>query len=235
MFLARLRGGCATVAGLYGSSHDAVCRLDSRVRGNDGRAVRPVLCGLHSRSRGNDGRAERPVLCGLHSRSRGNDGENRRNRMDRTEAPCATAGAGLLTVAGSDPRDVHGAPSWRERAGRPVPVAAPYLHAGNPFRNFGSTMKIPGAEDVCGRRRVRPDRVPNPGSVRGRDARWIPTSSDCRVPDTSSRGERSAPTALVPRRSARTRLPLGARPANSIRGAPMPPRVRRVAVCEPTG
>ena len=45
---------------------------------------------------------------------------------------------------------MHGAPSWREPAGRHLPVAASYLHAGNHVRELGSTVQIDAAQDIWG-------------------------------------------------------------------------------------
>ena len=42
---------------------------------------------------------------------------------------------------------MHGAPSWREPAGRRLSVAASYLHAGNHVRKLGSTVRIRGAQE----------------------------------------------------------------------------------------
>ena len=46
------------------------------------------------------------------------------------------------------PASMLGASSWRQPPGRPLPVAASYLHAGNHFRNLGSTVTIDAAQDV---------------------------------------------------------------------------------------
>ena len=43
---------------------------------------------------------------------------------------------------------MHGAPSWREPGGRPLPVAATSLHAGSHFRKLRSTVKADAAQDV---------------------------------------------------------------------------------------
>ena len=43
---------------------------------------------------------------------------------------------------------MHCIPCWREPAGRPRPVAASYLHAGNRFGEFGSFVKIDAPQGV---------------------------------------------------------------------------------------
>ena len=43
---------------------------------------------------------------------------------------------------------MRGASSWREPPGRVVPVAASYLHAGNQFRKYGSSVKIDADQDI---------------------------------------------------------------------------------------
>ena len=50
---------------------------------------------------------------------------------------------------------MHGAPSWREPAGRHRPVAASYIYAGNHVRKPGSTVTIDAAQDIQADRRER--------------------------------------------------------------------------------
>ena len=68
--------------------------------------------------------------------------------------------SGFITALSREPRPVasEAAPRTdgactaplpeREPPGRPLPVAASYLHAGNHFRKLGSTVKIDAAQDV---------------------------------------------------------------------------------------
>ena len=100
MCLARgQRGGCATVAGLYGSSANALFATGFP------RSVRPVMT---LQGQWSFPRPLAPATAGGNPCS----GDQRRTRSRRygVENPCTTAGAGSVTMAGFRGNDVGGVP-----------------------------------------------------------------------------------------------------------------------------
>ena len=83
-------------------------------------------------SRARDARSADGVVAAPAVRSRGSLG----------------SGVHLWRGCAADRRGIHGARSWREPSGHPLPVAASHVHARNHVRTPGSTVKIDAARAV---------------------------------------------------------------------------------------